>query len=385
MVHTILTIIGWLTILLVTAGLAYQLVAAITVRRFFAQPAPTTIRTEAVTLLKPLHGAEPRLFENLASFLTLDHAGPIQLVCGVQRADDPAIAVVEALRAAYPRAHIDLVLDPTVHGANAKVSNLINMAAAVEHPILVLSDSDIAVGPDYLAHILAGLDRPGVDIVSCAYRGRGDAGFWSRLGAAGLSYRFLPSVTVAAAYRLADPCMGSTIALHLDTLEEIGGFERFADTLADDHALGQAVIAIGQRLAVPPMIVTHASDEANLAALWRHELRWGATVRDTAFWPYVGTIVAMPLPLACLACLYAPKIGIGLVVATAIARAAVVRGVDAAVGGRTAPLWMALLHDFAAFAVYCASFFVRSVDWRGTSLTMKQDGRIAAATEHDRS
>jgi ceramide glucosyltransferase len=376
------TTFGWLTILPAGCGVLYQMVAAVTMRRFFADHIPAPRRGDRVTLLKPLHGAEPRLFENLATFLTQDHMGPIQMVCGVQRADDPAIAIVEALRTAYPQTEIDLVVDPTVHGANAKVSNLINMAQAASSPVVILSDSDIAVAPDYVSRLLQTLGRPDVGVVSCLYRGRGDAGFWSRLGAAGVSYQFLPGVVIAVAYRLAEPCMGSTIALTDDTLQGIGGFEDFADTLADDHAIGQAVIAIGQQLAVPPMLVTHAFDERSFGALWRHELRWNATVRDIDLWSHIGAIVTMPLPLACLACLYAPKFGVALVAATVIARLFVVRTIDAAVGERTAPLWMALLHDFAAFAVYCASFFVRSVDWRGTSLTMKNDGRIAAATEH---
>ncbi len=372
---------GWLAIVLASAGIVYQVAASIILRRFFATPPSAPRRTDAVTLLKPLHGAEPRLFDNLATFLTLDHDGPVRMVCGVQRADDPAIAVVEALRAAYPHAQIDLVIDTTMHGANGKVSNLINMMAAAKHDMLVVSDSDIAVRPDYLARVLAPFDQAGTGVVSCLYRGRGDAGFWSRFGAAGLSYQFIIGVVVAVAHGLADPCMGSTIALRRETLGEMGGFERFADTLADDHAIGQAAIAMGLKLAVPPMFVTHAFDEAGFGALWRHELRWNATVRDVAFWSYVGAIVGMPLPVACLACIHAPAIGLALVAAALIARFLVVRSVDAAVGERVAPFWMAPAHDFLSFAVYVAAFFVRSVAWRGATLTMQDKGRIAA-TEH---
>ena len=373
--------LGWLTIALAACGIVYQAIAAIVLRRFIANAPPVAPRTDAVTLLKPLYGAEPRLFENLATFLTLDHAGPVQMVCGIQRSDDPAIAVVEALRAAYPAATIDLVIDSTVHGASGKVSNLINMLPAARHPVLVLSDSDIAVVPDYLSRLLVTLDRPNVEIVSCLYRGRGDGGFWSRFGAAGLTYQFIIGVVVAVAYDLAAPCMGSTIALKRETLARVGGFERFADTLADDHALGQAVIALGHELAVPPMFVTHAFDETRAAALWSHEVRWAATVRDVAFWPYVGVIIGIPLPVACLACLYAPGIGLALVIGALIARLVVVRSVDAAVGEPVAPFWMAPTHDFFSFAVYIASFFVRSVAWRGATLKMKDDGRISAATE----
>ena len=371
-------LLGWLAIVLAGLGVAYQLVGALTVRRFFRDPPPAACRSNAVTLLKPLHGAEPRLAENLATFLAQDHAGPLQMVCGVQRADDPAIAIVEGVRDAPPPAQVDLVVDATVHGANAKVSNLVNMMRAASHPILILSDSDIAVPPDYLMRVLGALDQSGVGAVSCLYRGRGDAGFWSRVGAVGLTYQFVVGVVVAAAYRLADPCMGSTIALRRDTLDRIGGFERFVDTLADDHSIGQAVIALGLGVDVPAMIVTHAFDDADFAALWRHELRWAATVGDIAFWSHVGEVIGMPLPLACLACLYSLPIGAGLVAAALIARILVIRAVDAASGVETGSPWLAIAHDFMAFAVYIRSFFVRSVDWRGSRLRMALGGRIEA-------
>lgn len=375
------TTLGWLAIALAAVGIAYHLFAAFVVRSFFADPPAAPRRADAVTLLKPLYGAEPRLFDNLASFLTQDHDGPVQMVCGIQRADDPAIAVVTALRAAYPAAQIELVIDATVHGASGKVSNLINMMAVARHDIVILSDSDIAVAPDYIARVLDALDRPGIGLVSCLYRGRGDAGFWSRLGAAGLTYQFIVGVVIAVAFRLADPCMGSTIGLRRETLDRIGGFARFADTLADDHAIGQAVMALGLELSVPPMCVTHAFDETSFGALWQHELRWHATVRNIGFWSYVGAIVAIPLPLACLASLFTPAIGVILIVGALIARLVVVRSVDAALGERVAPFWLVPPRDVLSFAVYIAGFFVRSVDWRGATLKMKDDGRIAAATE----
>lgn len=378
------TALGWLAIVLAMFGIVYSLAAAFVFRRFFAAARSAPARTEAVTLLKPLYGAEPRLLDNLATFLTQDHAGPLQLVCGVQRADDPAIAVVEALKAAYPHADIDLVIDPTMHGASGKLSNLINMDRAARHPIVILSDSDIAVAPDYIAQLLATLDDPAVGAVTCIYSGRGDAGFWSRMVAAGVTYQFMLGVAFGVSNRLAAPCMGSTIALTRETLDRIGGFERFADVLADDYAIGEGVRALGLRVAVPPILVTHACDETSLTQLWRHELRWGATVRDVAFGPYVGIVIGLPFPTALLAALYAPQFGLSLALAAVIARLVVVRNVDAAVGGQIAPLWMALLHDVLAFAVYIASFFVRSVDWRGATLKMKTDGRIVSASTEQR-
>ncbi|MES2448935.1 MAG: bacteriohopanetetrol glucosamine biosynthesis glycosyltransferase HpnI [Pseudomonadota bacterium] len=377
------TIIGWALLGLATIGTLYMIAATIVFRRFMALQAAPLPRAEAVTLLKPLHGAEPRLLENLASFLVQDHGGPIQLLCGVRVDDDPAIAVVEALRARYPHIAIDLVIDPRNHGANRKVSNLINMMVRAAHPILVLSDSDMVATPDYLSRVLAALDAPGVGAMTCLYRGRGDAGFWSRLGAAGLSYQFLPGAVFGVATGFARPCMGSTIAMRRETLDRIGGFERFADVLADDYAIGEAVHALGQTVAVPPMLVTHASAERRFGELWRHELRWGATVRSVVPEAYAGSVVGMPFPLALLGAALAPAHpdGLAIVLAALIVRIAIARFVDRAAGVPTAPWWLLPMRDCLTVAIFVASFFVASVDWRGQRLKMENDGRVSADPE----
>ena len=306
-----LCLIGWLFIALAAVGAIYMVVAGVFFGRLTAPGIAPRPNTTAVTILKPLHGAEPRLMENLATFLAQDHGGPVQFLCGVGSVDDPAIRVVEALKAAHPHAAIDLVIDPARHGSNAKVGNLVNMMPHAHHDALVLSDSDMAVPRDYLSRVLAGLALPGTGAVTCLYRGRGDAGFWSCVAAAGPSWQFLAGLSVGIAGGLAQPCMGSTIALRRETLAAIGGFGAFADILADDHAIGQAVAARGQRVTVPPLLLTHAHDDEDFRAVWRHELRWAATVRGVAPMGYAGSIVTYPFPLALLGAVVHPVAGLG--------------------------------------------------------------------------
>jgi ceramide glucosyltransferase len=335
---------------------------------------------EPVSLLKPLHGAEPKLFENLGSFLTIDHARPIQLICGVQRADDPAIPVVERLRATYPDADIRLVLDPTAHGSNAKVSNLINMSRAVKHDLIILSDSDMAAPRDYLSRIGRAMAEAGA--VTCPYHGRGDAGFWSQVAAGGVSYGFLPSVAVGEGLGFAKPCMGSTIAIRRTTLAQIGGFEAFADILADDYAIGAAVRKIGQNVKVAPMILAHGCTETSLGAVWRHELRWHATVKGIDPGGYFGSILTHPLPLALLC---APVTGWGPTVAALVARMLLKLRVDHLTRHRSLSLIWQPLRDCLSFVTFVGAFFVAHVDWRGARLRMVEDGRLSSAdTENSR-
>ncbi|MEO6092007.1 MAG: bacteriohopanetetrol glucosamine biosynthesis glycosyltransferase HpnI [Novosphingobium sp.] len=382
--HLILNGLGWLLVAMAAAGSLYTLAAAVVAARYLANRAAPSRRSEAVTLLKPLHGAEPRLFENLSSFLALDHDGPLQLLLGLGRADDPALATIERLRAAYPSARIELIVNATPHGANGKIANLINMTPHAAHPLLVVSDSDIAVAPDYLSRVLAALDPPNVGAVTCAYRGRGDAGFWSRLGAAGLDWQLLPGVLFGVRTGLATPCMGSTIALHAETLAAIGGFPVFADVLADDYAIGAAIRARGLKVAVPPTLVAHGCDDASFAALWRHELRWGATILGVAPLGYIGQVIAMPLPLALLAAPLLPRAALAMVVAALAARLILATSIGGIARSHPLPLWMLPLRDLLTFAAFLASFFARSVAWRDSGLVLRKDGLIASGPENSR-
>jgi ceramide glucosyltransferase len=370
----------------ITAGLtglaivatAYQVAVLGLVRRFFANRGAAQPSPAAVSLLKPLHGAEPHLTANLASFLTVAHDGPLQMVCGVNEPQDGAVGAVEALIAAHPASDIALSTGPRVRGANGKIGNLIAMLPLASHDILVLSDSDMVVDRDYLAQVLAALAQPGVGAVTCLYAGRGDGGFWSRLGAAGISYSGMPNMVVGLATGLAQPCMGSTIALRRATLEAIGGFARFADTLADDHAIGVAVAQCGLRVAVPPMLLVHAGDERSLGELWRHHLRWAVTIRGVAGAGHWGSLVTHAVPLALIATLFQPLAGGLTLIAALTARIMLAGQVDRIHGRRTALFWMIPLADCLGFVIFCASLTARKVDWRGARLTMAADGRIIA-------
>lgn len=376
------TLFAWALGLLSVIGCAYALATAIAADRFARHiRAPRShVPEEAVTLLKPLHGAEPRLAENLATFLDQRWQAPIEMIAGIQRNDDPAASAIGALRQQNGSAKIVLVSNSRRHGANAKIGNLINMAPSASNDIIVLSDSDMAAPPDYLQRLAHTLAQPGVGAVTCVYRGRGDAGFWSKMGAAGLSYQFLPGVLASISLKAGDVCMGSTIALRRETLEQIGGFERFADILADDHAIGVAVRALGLKVAIAPMVVTHASTERSFLALVRHELRWAATVRDLNPGGYAGMIATMPVPFAVMALIMAPGLMTAMLLASAIgARLVAGHSIDRMAGARTAPLWLLPVRDLLSFGVFVSSYFVRSVDWRGEQLRMAPQGRISVA------
>jgi ceramide glucosyltransferase len=368
--------------LMAAIGCTYLIVAFVLVGRFARQhslSAPTS--TPSVTILKPLYREEPGLYDNLASFCRQDYPAPVQIIFGVQDAQDPAIAVVERLRQANPGAALDLVVDATVHGSNRKVSNFVNIAKRIRHDVVVLSDSDIRVAADYLRKLIATLAAPGVGAVTCLYRGVALGGAWSRVFALGIDAQFLPNVLVGLALGRAQPCFGSTIAMRRETLDAIGGFEAFVGLLADDYAIGEAVRARGLAVEIPPFVVAHVGGPDSLGAVWRHELRWARTIRSLDPFGYAGSVVAHPLPFALLSVALGtasgtPAMPLALVIAAAAARIALVQHIGRAFGFRPQSYWLVPARDLLSFAVFVASFFGRGVDWRGHRLRVEADGTL---------
>jgi ceramide glucosyltransferase len=380
-----LTLIGWSFAGLALVGCAYQLLAARLLRRLLTPPEPQRDLKPwpGVTVLKPLHGAEPGLEAALASLLTQDYPGPLQVVFGLQDPTDPAQAVVGALRSAHPAVDVALVVDAAGHGANRKVSNLINMIGRAKHELLIVADSDIVVGPGYLRGVAAAMDDPQVGVVTCPYRGLATGGLWSRLAAMGISYQFLPSVAVGVGLKMAHPCMGSTVALRRETLERIGGFATFADQLADDYAIGAAVRAARLHSVVAPVLVSHLCSEDSLRALVQHELRWARTVRGVDPAGFAGSAVTYPAPLAVLATIFtgAAPIGLAALGIALICRIWLQRDVDRLAGARTGPWWLTPLRDGLSFAVFLVSFFVRAVAWRGVRFRVDAQGTLTGIEE----
>lgn len=370
---------------LAVAGLLYTAMSGVFVLRFFRGPssAPTPThehrRSVSVTVMKPLHGDELGLRQNLQSFFIQTGLGPVEILFGVQDAADPALKVIKSLIAEHPIGAAKLCLDEREHGYNRKVSNLINMASLASGEVFVLSDSDISAPADYLSRVLHALVQPGVGVVTCPYYGKGEAGFWSQIAAMGLSYQFLPNVVTGVALGMARPCMGSTIALRRETLERIGGFERFRNVLADDYAIGAAVRLLGLKSVTAPVLVSHSCTEKALTALFLHELRWARTVKGVDPAGHAGSIVTHPLPLALLALLLlGPEpFSILLLAAAFLARIWLMSIVDQASGQRLGAWWIIPIRDMLSFVVFVGSFFSQAVEWRGAKFHVTTDGDLS--------
>jgi ceramide glucosyltransferase len=337
-------------------------------------------RLPPVTVLKPLCGAEPGLYENLRSFCQQDH--PLfQIVFGVRDPADPALAVVERLQAEFPALPIDVVVNPQQHGTNSKISNLINMAARVRHDVLAMADSDVRVGPNYLSTVTAPLLDHNVGLVTCLYRGVPTRQFCSRLGAMYINEWYMPSVRVAWLFGYQGYASGQSLCLRRDTLQAIGGLQAMANHLAEDHRLGEMVRALGLRLELSPYMLEAEHHEQDLDSLARHEVRWMRTIRVLRPRSFPLMFLSFSLPLAILGILLSAAaqsvsttawalFGITLAARLLLHLAHRLR-VDRPL---FTDLWLLPVRDLLICWVWCRGFLTSRVTWRGSEFEVDADG-----------
>jgi ceramide glucosyltransferase len=385
-VHLMLSALALLCGMGAVFGIVYTLLAGALIRRFFARTPSQPSSFPPVTIVKPLHGDEWTLLSNLSSFCQQDYPGQLQFLFGVHDSEDPALQTVEQLRLLHPEAHITVVADARLYGPNRKMSNILNMLPEAQHDVLVFADSDVSVGPSYLRNVIGELQKPGVGLVTCVYRGQPDPGFWPRLSAKATNYQFLPSVVTGLAFGMARPCFGQTIAMRRETLEKIGGFAQFVHHLAEDHAIGEAVRMIGEKVVIPPFTVSHACVESSAAKLIAHELRWSRTIRIIDPIGHLGSALIHPLAFAWLTVAFSGGAAWAwpLAAVALLARLALKIQSDHALRQAHRDLWLLPFWDIVSFLIFVASFFSTRVIWRGFSFKVDGDGLLSPVQDESR-
>jgi ceramide glucosyltransferase len=371
------TWMSWLGTALAAVVAVYTVVAAYAVRtRIKPHPVDSPLRKSApVTLLKPLCGAEPELYECLRSFCEQDHPA-FQIVFGVCDPDDPALGVVARLAREFPRVDMRVAVDRRQHGTSRKVSNLINMMPLARHDLLVISDSDVRVDRDYLGRIIAPLADQGVGIVTCPYLGRPRKGLWPLLGSLFINDWFTPSVRVAAMFGSRAFAFGATIAIRRSVLRRIGGFASIANQLADDYRLGELTRGLGLRTVLSDVVVETCVNEPTLGKLVNHELRWLRTIRIVRPLGYGLSFVTFGVPVAIVGCWLAGCAlpAITLLAVTALARIMLHLSVRGSPHPPARQLLLLPLRDLLSLALWIWGFATRRVQWRDDSFDVARDG-----------
>ncbi len=386
--------------LLVLLGLAvFGLLASTVVAGIVLSAVPRYLRerraargqpafTPPLTLLKPLHGAEPGLAEYLASFFDQDYPEYEILFC-TRDPGDPGLEIARRVASRFPRIPAKfLSTGGQPDYINAKTASMELMESAAAHAILVISDSDVRVAPGYLRAVAQPFADPSVGAVTCPYRGiAAEGGLWARLEAVGMSVEMTAGVLAAQAVEGMQFVLGPTMAFRREIIRRLGGFRVTADYCADDFILGNETFNLGAKVVLSHYAIDHMVINSGFMATIKHQVRWMKSTRFSRPKGHLGTALTFSIPFGLLAWAAAaalghPWWGIGLFgwsLATRIALAlAVGRGVV------RDPSWLGLLilyplRDLMGFCFWAASYLSNRIVWRDRILELLPGGKMRLA------
>lgn len=359
----------------------YSLASLFCAFRFFGSKAEKGVTNPAVTIIKPVKGVDAESYQNFASFCKQHYTGDLQLLFAVASADDPAIAVIRQIIENFDNHDIKLVINQTLHGANHKVSNLINAYPFAKHEIILICDSDIFVRPDWLQSVSRHFNNPETGLVTSLYRTSTVDTVAAAIEATGFTAEMIPNVMVALQLEGLTFALGASIAVRRKALEDIGGFEQLVDYLADDYQLGNKICSSGWQIALDDFFIESIIKSENITTVLSRQLRWSRTMRASRPAGYLASGIIHPFSAVIMVLLLAP---------TAVAAAAplltfyLIRMVVSTIFSRRFVmdklyprwLWLLPIRDLLAFSTWALSFSGNKVNWRGTNFTLKRGGKI---------
>ncbi len=361
----------------------------------------------ALTLLKPLKGCDAETRECLRSWLTLDYAGPVQVLFGVASADDPVCDIVRELLKAHPKLDARLVICAEPLGPNAKVSTLIQLQRRAKHDLILVSDADVRVPSDLLTNIVAPLREPDMGLVCAFYRLANPTTLAMQWEAIAINADFWSQVLQAQSLKPLDFALGAVMASRREELERIGGFEALVGCLADDYQLGNKIVRAGKRITLSPVVVDCFDAPLNRRQVWAHQLRWARTIRvcqpvpysfsilsNATLWPLLLLLFGRAGDLAApfhvdpalsstvsVVTVQAPwtwlVFGVCLLVRILTAVRLQARLTEAT--GHFRYWWLVPIKDLLGAAVWALSFVGNHVTWRGERFRVRRGGKLVKA------
>lgn len=372
-------------LLLAAAPLAYYIAATFAAWRFFRRERKRKLRnyTPPVSLLKPVRGTDFASYENYASFCRQDYP-EYEILFAVNEGADLAVPLIHRLIAEFPARQIRLLIGAEKLGANRKVNKLARLSREAQYEILVLTDGDVRVGPNYLREVVAPFVDEGTGAVTSFYRGIAEKNLGAELEAIGASSDFFAGVLMAEWTEGMNFALGASIVTTKRWLSKMGGFESLAGMLADDYELGLRIAEAGGRVLLSRETVWTMYPAQTAKSFWNHQLRWARTVRLCRPLSYFGLIFTLGLPWALLAVMVAPTkwIAAAYLLAYVVLRHVMawtvgVWGVGDDVLRRK--IWLVPLRDALYSAVWVASFVSNRITWGGEQYTMQKGQMVPAA------
>lgn len=368
------TIVAGILLLMLLGSLVYSVLQIVAVQKYLAVRPPVLRSPDPISILKPLAGLDLDLESNLRTFFEQDYR-EFEILFAVRHEQDPACAVVARLQHEYPKVHSRLLVTGEPPYPNAKVFSLDRMLSAAANDLVVMSDSDIRVTPDFLHTVGAEFQEQHLGVATCPYRAVAGRSFWSQLEATGMNTDFWGGALVARMLEGMHFAVGPTIAARRHVLHAIGGFDRVKDYLAEDFVIGKFAAERGEGVILSSYIIEHHIGSATLGENFAHRMRWARSTRRSRPAGYIGQLFTMPLPLALLVCAFAPAWWPALLVTVAV------RGLAAyMVSSRVLRVrisWVLLpIEDVLGFCFWLLGFFGNTITWRGRRYRLFADGRF---------
>lgn len=364
--------------------LAFYLIAIIATMRFFIRNRKKRLRrfTPPISVLKPVRGVDFASYENFKSFCLQDYPEYEILFC-VNDLQDGAVPLIHRLMDEFPARGIRLLSGAAQLGANRKVSNLVLLAAEAKHALLVQSDGDVRVGPNYLREMAAPFERNGTAVVSCLYRGVAQDNLWAQAEALGVATEFSASVLVADWKEGVTFALGASVATTKSWLGRIGGYAALVNVLADDYEIGNRVAKIGGHVTISREIVWTMYPAVSFREFWEHQSRWARTIRLCRPFSYLGLLFTHGLPLALIGGVASGSfkgtawfLGAYVLLRFIQAWTIGVWGMRDETAGKK--WWLLPVRDAVHFAVWVTSFFSNLVVWGGMEFRLKANGEMVA-------
>lgn len=389
-------------------SLALTLWQWLAARRFpLHQRAADSSFAPAVTLLKPLKGCDPTTADSLQSWFNQNYTGPVQILFGVADANDPVCGLVRELIEKNPGRDLQLVVCSESFGTNGKISTLIQLQRSAKYELILVSDADVRVPPDFIANEVALLRDDKTALVNCFYRLANPVTTAMRWEAVAVNADFWSQVLQAATFKPLHFALGAAILVRRKALTEIGGFKSLAHCLADDYQLGHRIVEKGHRLALCPIVVECWDAPMNWRDVWHHQLRWARTIRVCQPLPYFFSILAnatiWPLlwlvsELPVLSEVPAKITDYGFVQISAVGGVGIPCGMIMAIAliliriclaqnlqcrftperRLVSPFWLVPVKDLLQVVLWFGAFTGNTVEWRGQQLKLRGDGTLMA-------
>jgi len=386
MASTVMHTLEWLLLIPTIGGSVYAVLCILAVIRLRMRPVavPPHAGEEwlPVTVLKPVHGPEKNQRENLRSCCLQDY--PVfQVVFSVQDKEDAAVPLLKELRQEFGADRVTVAIEDFRAGTNGKINNMIGGLRHARHEVLVISDSDVLLKPDYLKTIVAPLRDPEVGCSCTLYKAVGANTWYEKMELLTLNADFMANVLFAHISGASKFCLGASAALHRSTLEKIGGLGALADYLVEDYEMGRRVWMLGKKVAIVPYFVDTIVDLKSPSQWWDHQVYWDQNTRAARPVAFLATALVRSVPFAVLYAVARMGDAVGL---WTMAGAFALRLMSAAVVLRWGlrdreglrSIGMLILRDISSLATWLLAFTKRTTIWRGTSFVLTRDGRLVA-------